>query len=113
MRRVSIILAILAMSLPLGWAYLSIATYYQRTNAHGVYGCGLQSLAIVIRACFASSILSGLAVFIGTVAYRELSLPRPWSRRFELAGLSLPLIISVTYAAVLLFGQALPNGMSP
>src|SRR5258707_10018182 len=102
MRRSSIILAIAAMTLPFAWAYFSTWAYYQRARSEGVYVCGLQTLAAVVLACSASSVMSAVAVGLGTVAYRRLPSPRPVRRRFELAGLSLPVIVFGAYAALLL-----------
>jgi hypothetical protein len=104
MRRSSIILAILAVTLPVAWAYLSTTAHYEEARARGVYVCGLPALGAVLLACFATSILSGVAVVLGTAAYRRLPFPSPLSRRFELAGLSLPLMVFGGYAALILFG---------
>ena|SRR5438105_4059211 len=104
MRRSSIILAIAAVTLPFAWAYFSTTAYYEQARNAGVYVCGLQALAAVVLACLASSVMSAVAVALGTVAYRRLPTPRPLRRRFELAGLSLPLILFGAYAALLLFG---------
>jgi hypothetical protein len=112
MRRSSIILAILAVTLPVAWAYLSTTAFYEMARARGVYVCGVSVLGAVLLACFATSILSGVAVVLGTLAYRRLPFPRPLSRRFELAGLSLPLFVFGTYAAVILFARSLAIGGS-
>ena len=103
MRRLSIVLAIAAVTLPFAWAYFSTTAYYEQARSEGVYVCGLQTLAAVVLACLASSLMSAAAVGLGTVAYRRLPSPRPLRRRIELAGLSLPLIAFGTYAALLLF----------
>ena len=96
-------MALAAVTLPFAWAYFSTSAYDERARSEGVYVCGLQALAAVVLACLASAIMSAVAVGFGTVAYRRLPSPRPLRRRFELAGLSLPLIVCGTYAALLLF----------
>ncbi len=103
MRRSSIIVAIAAVILPFAWAYFSTSAYYERARTEGFYVCGLQTLAGVVVACLASSIMSAVAVGLGTIAYRRLPCPRPLRRRIELAGLSVPLVICGAYAALLLF----------
>jgi hypothetical protein len=103
MRRSSIILGIAAVTLPFACAYLSTSAYYERAAADGVYVCGLQALAAVVFACIASSLISAVSVTLGTVAYLRLPSPRPLRRRFELASLSLPLLLCGTYPALLLF----------
>jgi hypothetical protein len=72
MRRLSIVFAIAAVTVPFAWAYFTTSAYYERARNDGVYVCGLQALAAVILACLASSIMSGVAVALGTVAYRRL-----------------------------------------
>ncbi len=92
------------MILPFAWAYVSTSAGYERARQEGVYVCGLQALAAVVRACVGSSIMSAAAFAIGTVAYRRLPFPRPIGRRIELGALALPLILFGTYGALLLFG---------
>src|ERR1041384_265756 len=103
MRRLSVIFAVAAVTIPFAWAYFSTSAYYERARNEGFYVCGLQALAAVVLACLAASIMSGVAVVLGAVAYRRLPSPRALRRRFELAALSLQLVVCGTYAALLLF----------
>ena len=103
MRRWSIILVIASVTLPFLWAYFSTAAYYERARQAGVYVCGLEALAAVVRACLESSLLSAIAFTLGMLAYRRLPYPRPFRRRIELASLVLPLILFGGYAVLILF----------
>src|SRR2546429_7698740 len=103
MRRSAIILAATAVVAPFGWAYLSITAAHIPEGMLGAYICGLQALATIVLACFASSVVSAASVVLGAVAYRRLPEPRPLRRRLELASLSLPLVVFGGYAAMILF----------
>ena len=99
MRRASIILEIVSVVLPFGWAYLATTATYREAKAHHDYVCGLPALAIFILASFGCVLISFVAVIFGVVAYRRLPTPRPRRRLAEVAALALPMLVVGSYAA--------------
>jgi hypothetical protein len=95
MRRISILLALIAAVVPPAWAYFSTAALYENARAEGVYVCGLPAFAAVMVAVIATSSLSGAAVIVGAIAYRRITPPRPRSRRLELLAVGLPLLVGL------------------
>ena len=97
MRRISILLAIVATVVPPAWAYFSTAALYGNARAEGVYVCGLPALAAVMVAALVTTLLSGAAVVVGAIAYRRIKSPRPRLRMLELLAVGLPLLVGLGF----------------
>ena len=101
MRKLSLLLAAIALfAVPL-WAYLKAeAETHAQVQAHG-WACGMPILGLYLLALFVSGCLSAVALVSGVLAYRGLPSPRPKARLFELLLIALPLLLAVLAALAL------------
>ena len=103
-RRISWVVGATAYVLPAAWAYVVQASLYGTARAQGRYICGLPMLAIITLACLGTATLSALALLFGWLSFRGLPKPRPRVRVAELAALAAPIVVGLSYAALLLTG---------
>ena len=96
MRNFAIGLAVTAYLLPIGTAYALRPT--QEHNDHALMWVTLVGLSLVI-----SGTLSAIATKLGREAYSELPIPRPATRKAELALLALPLILAIALPVAFVF----------
>jgi len=85
-RRISIVLAASAYSLPVLW----LQWQYHEMESSRPNGCGLWQLSAIFWGAIVAVVLSGTGTSIGVIAWRHLQQPRPGFRTAELVGIALP-----------------------
>ena len=88
MRKLAILLAIIAYALPTLVAYAVRPT--QEHNSHTTLW-----VLLVGSALFVAGTLSAIATKVGREAYLDLPVPRPNVRKVEVALLALPLVLAI------------------
>ena len=101
MRKISLLIALLAYSAPPLWAYFAIAADHKAQLASRSTLCGEPILGIVLLAGTISSILSLVATGFGAASFYAIHKPWPKTRMAELGFLFLPFFLVVSYFIIL------------
>jgi len=95
--------AIAYVAVPL-WAYFAIRSDYNaQMHAYKFVKCGTPMIGIMLLACMSSGAASLLAAGLGVASYRSILGPRPKTRALEIAALSLPLLVAMFIAGLILW----------
>ena len=100
MRRVSIIIFLISIALPIAWSQIELNIVYGEPNERG-YICGLPALAIYFTAACGMGLLSIIAAVTGTIAAVKQPAPVTILRKLEVSLLYGPFLFSVIFLAFL------------
>ena len=103
-RTLSWLFGVLAYSGPPVWAAFAIEADRKAQLAGHGWVCGNPMIGIMILAGISSALLALIATGFSVASFRGLPKPRSKARAAELGVFVLPLVISVGFVALILFG---------